>query len=236
MIAITAQGSAASFTSYAVSGGTVKGGSGTDEITLNASGGGFGRVTAIAAFNADINAGNDDDRIELIASGSSQTVTAAGAQGSTIKGGNGNDTISFRISGNALNGRESAAIISSEVYGNGGNDTITATVEAGSSGSSSFADYDIVDALVFGGSGDDTFDVGIGNGTLQGNSGTDTAILDYFNNDTMDVTAIAGGVRITGSQTRNGTEGTWSQDIVSTENYQVNGVLYTAESLVSTFA
>jgi hypothetical protein len=234
VITLTAEASGANATAYAASGAQVQGAEGFDKITLSAKGDSFGQSAVFGALNTEVEGGSEDDVIELVASTNSRSAMAkpskgiaAAAKQSSIKGGSGDDTILFKLSGFAQSG-SSAGIMSSQVYGNGGRDVIK--VEA-----ASFANFDVVDSLIFGGDGDDTFEVGIGSGTLQGDAGNDQAILNYFNAETMDVVAVAGGIQISGSQTKSGTAGEWRQTILSTEQFQIGETLYTATDLVAAF-
>jgi len=215
---------------------TLAGGAGNDVLSITANASGFGG-TAQAALDAKVNGGSGDDTMTFEAFATGSGVNVSAAENSTIRGGTGNDTLSFKIGGNTGSANGSAAIIDSRVYGNAGNDRFTVTVEEFSVASADRQpEYDIKDALIFGGAGDDTFDVGIGNATLNGGTGADMAILDYFNAETTSVAAIVNGVQLVGTQTRNGTEGSWTQRITGTESFQIGETTYTAESLVSTFA
>jgi hypothetical protein len=227
VITLTAEANGANANAYGASGSQVQGGNGSDKITLSAKGGSFGRSTVFAALNAQIDGGADNDVIELSATTNSQIATAASANKSTIRGGGGDDTLLFKFIGTAAGG-SATGILESKIYGDSGNDTIR--VEA-----APFASFDIVDSLIFGGAGDDTFDVGIGKGTIQGDTGNDTAILNYLNAQTMDVVAIADGIQISGSQTKSGTAGEWKQDILGIERFQVGDTVYSAADLVAAF-
>ncbi len=229
VIVLSAEASGANSNTYGASDSQVKGGEGADTITLTAKSSSFGTATIFGAFNAQVDGGAGNDVIELSVSTNSQRAIAAGANQSTIKGGSGDDSIVFKLSGITRSSVGSAGILNSKVYGDAGNDAIR--VEA----AAPFADFDMVDSLIFGGDGDDTFDVGIGKGTIQGDAGNDTAILNYFNAETMDVVAIAGGIQISGSQTKSGTAGEWSQNILGTERFQVAETVYTAADLVAAF-
>ena len=72
----------------------------------------------------------------------------------------------------------------------------------------------------------------MGSGTIRGGAGIDVAVLDYFNADTMKITAIDGGIQVSGSQAKTSIDGSttpilaiWSQRSA-----------YTAQTLVSTFS
>lgn len=237
LITIRANTSGAGGASAAgLSGSRALGGAGNDTITISAAASGFGVPYSYAALESTVSGGRGNDVIELSAFGMGSSVRVAAANQSTIRGGSGDDTLTFKISGNTGSAGQSASIIDTKVYGNSGNDTITVEVIPFENASdANQVKYDIADALIFGGDGDDTFEVGIGTGTLRGGNGVDLAVIDYFNAESMNVSAIANGVQIVGSQTKSGTAGEWIQNIVGVESFQIGSALYTAETLVATF-
>ena len=117
----------------------------------------------------------------------------------------------------------------SRVSGGRGNDQFFA--DAGDSGT-----FDIQDTLLFGGSGNDLFDVGVGSGTIRGGAGHDTAILDFFDFETMTLETIRGGLRISGTQNKLGQAEAWTQDILGVEQFQIGGASETAAGAVARFA
>ena len=213
---------------FGVKDSTVKGGDGKDRIEISsrldsASGNAFG------VSGVDIDGGNDNDSI-FIRADIDGMASGASATQSTISGGAGDDIISFSVGG-TRSGRtpEATALRNSKVYGNSGNDSIsTSTSQIGAS-------YDIIDSHLFGGAGDDLFNVGIGNGKIVGGAGNDSAFLDYLNGASTTAAAIPNGVRISGTQTKTGEDGPWTQDILGVETYFVNGLAYTNDSLVGLF-
>ena len=220
----------------AVSRSVVAGGAGDDSIVLSARRESVGG-SATTAFDSTINGGEGDDTISFEASSTDAVGSLKAIRQSTVRGGVGNDTISFTIRGGASDELDNSGVESSQIYGGQGRDRITIAIEPSQAASADDQlKYDIADTLIFGGADDDTFDVGIGTGTLNGGTGSDTAVIDYFNAETMSINAIANGVQIVGTQTRSGTVGSWTQNIVDTENFQIGDTTYTAESLISTFA
>ena len=104
----------------------------------------------------DAQAGND------IITGTNVNANGVGILSSAIDGGAGNDT----ITGNAT-GAGSFGIVDTGVYGGEGDDLIVA--RGTSSG--------IQGAILVGGAGNDTFDIQSGTGSIAGELGTDTIIL-----------------------------------------------------------
>lgn len=223
--------SGAAARAYGVRSSSFFGGDGNDAMFISATAEAERNARAYGVFKStDVSAGEGDDFVVVTATTTAQGSTAAyGLYESKLFTGNGNDRIIVQGVTNTASGRGGYGAFKSEINAGAGNDSIK--VEA-----TARAAFDIQDAVIFGGDGDDTLDVGIGSGQLNGQGGTDVAILDYFNADTMTVTAFDGGVvRIAGTQTKSGANKAWQQDIFNVESFQVGDALYSAETLASTF-
>ena len=207
----------------------VEGGDGVDAIAISARADSF-TGTVYGVQDTEVDGGNDDDTITITADWNGAVfVNGASADRSTVRGGAGNDTLLFELSAATGNkDRTLATLRDSEVYGNSGDDIITVRTEG-------VVDYDLIDAQLFGGAGNDLFNVGIGTGTISGGAGADVANLDYLDTQPATVETITNGVRVSGTQTRLGAEGTWTQDILGVESYTVNGVVYDSASLAEAF-
>ena len=99
-----------------------------------------------------------DDRI----TGNNVNENGIGILSSAIDGGAGNDSIT-----GAATGANSVGIVDTGIYGGEGNDTIVA--RGTNSG--------IQGAILVGGAGDDIFDIQSGTGSIAGETGNDTIIL-----------------------------------------------------------
>jgi hypothetical protein len=225
-------GSSGTVSGYGVKDSGVIGGLGSDTITITGRSSGNDKALAYGVANAEVNGGAGDDVIELkaVAASAANTLEAYGAFQSTVAGGDGNDSITLSSDTTALSGPGGYGAFGSQIYGGNGDDFIR--VQAfGRDGVATFstgaATYDIQDTLIFGDAGNDAFEVGIGSGTIQGGEGNDIAILKYFNAKTMKLTAIDGGIQVSGTQNRAGLDGAWSQKILGVEKYLVGEVTYT---------
>jgi Ca2+-binding RTX toxin-like protein len=166
------------------------------------------------------------------------TSTGYGVFNSTIDGEAGDDQITITgtrsttspntvsLSGNAY------GIYQSTVNGGSGNDIINA----------SGTNFGIKDALISGRQGNDSFNVGTGQGTVDGGSGQDRLIIDYFQLDSttqkpinITVNALGADVLIQGATDNLGNANTWTQTIRGIEQFLVNGTTYSAAQLVSRF-
>ncbi len=127
----------------------------------------------------------------------------------------------------------------------------TITVEASGRGSSSTV-FGVLAAQIQGGADNDTITIssrgsgistrfaligesnsfGVTQGSVIGGGAGDDIIFDEA---TMDISAIANGIKIVGSQTRNGEAGEWIQEIANVENYSIDGTTYTADTIAQLF-
>ena len=157
-----------------------------------------------------------------------------GAYRSKVKAGSGNDTLF--IQSVSLDPQGGYGAFESEIFGGGGNDLIIVDAITGDRGEvNGVNSFDIRDSLVHAGSGNDIVSVGIGSATVNGGSGTDTAILEYLDTNTMTVSALSNGVRVTGTENLAGGAFGWAQNLVNIEEFQVNNTIYSASALVSEF-
>lgn len=119
----------------------------------------------------------------------------------------------------------SYGIYQSSVDSGSGEDCITIS-------GTSFA---IKDALISGGEGNDTFNTGTGQGTIDGGSGYDLILLDFFNAATMTITELGhNGLQVVGSQDNLGNAEVWTQTILNMEQFQVGSNIFsTAENVVN---
>ena len=201
---------------YGARGSTVRGGSGDDAIALNAtSKQTISNATAYAAFDSEIVGGAGSDTITLKATEGAATGNRVdGAFRSKIRGGSGDDIIQImtEIDSPGI----SYGAFESEIRGGVGDDRIEISI-------GDFGTLNIKDSLINGGAGNDVFDVGIGSGTIRGGAGDDLAIVDFFDEQTMDFAIINGGVRISGMIDEFGQKIAWSQDILGVEQLQFGG-------------
>ena len=207
---------------------TAKGGAGNDTIELKAENG-TANGAAYGALNTRISGGAGNDSLRFIAENAPDLITGAdlfGLADSHVLGGDGDDTI--EATGVNVEGfnRTAYGIFNSRINGGNGNDRILASV--GDRGT-----LDIQDAIIGGGLGDDFFDVGMGSGTIRGGEGNDTAILDFFDFDTMTLETVNGGLRVSGSQDNSGNELAWTQNIFGVEQFQIGGVAISMEALMN---
>jgi Ca2+-binding RTX toxin-like protein len=198
----------------------------------------FVSATSSASSNANsygmygsknTNTGQGDDRLIISATASSQgTATAYGLYESDLFSGEGNDQIVITSTSTSASGSGGVGAFKSRIVAGAGNDSIQVAAKER-------AEFDIKDSIIFGEDGDDTIDVGIGSGKLIGGAGNDLAILNYFSADTMDIALINGLIRVSGTQTKSGTQQAWTQDIFQVERFQVGDTVYSADTLAATF-
>jgi len=238
VIGIKASAESEKARAFGVRASSVFGGDGNDAMFITAEASGATDVKAYGIFKSEeISGGNGDDRMIISATTTAQNSDIAqGLFKSSVFGGEGNDQIIVTSTTQGIYGRGGIGAFSSTISGGGGNDSIRVRAEGRSR-------FDIQDSLIFGGDGDDKIDVGIGSGTIRGGAGIDVAVLDYFNAETMKITAIDGGIQVSGSQAKTGIDASttpilanWSQNIFEVESFQVGAGAYTAETLVSTFS
>ena len=212
--------------------GTISSGQGNDTLILSAESQATGRAYAYGARSAQSiegSDGNDIFELKATARSSAAKAFAYGAYRSDLFAGTRDDRITLTATASGQVGSQAYGAFESFIEGDTGNDTIK--ISAGGLGT-----FDFKDSLIKGGNDDDIIDAGIGTGTLDGGSGFDRVVLDFFNANTMNITAINSGVRISGSQAKDGTQQAWSHDIVDVEQFTIGSTPYTASSLVEAFA
>ncbi len=217
---------------YGIKESAVVAGTGNDALFVSATSSGSSNANAYGVYlSKNTNTGQGNDRLIVTATATSQgSAVAYGLYESDVFTGEGNDQIVITSLTQTTSGSGGVGAFKSRVVAGAGNDSIKVVAEER-------AEFDIKDSIIFGEDGDDRLDVGIGSGQVVGGAGNDLAILDYFNADTMKITAFDGGViRISGTQTKSGAAQAWNQDIFKVESFQVDGTVYSAESLASTFA
>lgn len=236
----TANGSSVEGIAIGLTGASLDSGVGSDVVNITVtSQGSAGDSTGIGVENSgiDLDDGNDQLTIDVFSAGVSSG-TGVGIVGTTITAGGGNDTISITSDALGEDGvlGDATGAKSSRIFAGNGDDTIKIRASVG------FGNVDIDDMLLAGGAGDDTFDAGVGSGQFKGDSGVDTAILDYLgapllSGIELSVTESRGRVEIKSNldTLEFGDALPWTQTFRDVEVFKVSGVDYTASELAATF-